>query len=145
VSYCNTSRRRVQTFNALVGVYLQSVPAELCGNLVVFPGSHTLVAEATRDASTMDLLRREGTSSSPLFYNRQLLMFSSGMAALHEKLPYLSQPLQITADAGDVLVAHSSLPHSVAPNVSSCIRYALYFRVNSTSRCCAAAAAAARD
>ena len=60
-SYCNTLGRRVQTFNALVGVYLQAVPEEFCGNLVVFPGSHMLVAEATRDASTMELLRREGT------------------------------------------------------------------------------------
>jgi ectoine hydroxylase-related dioxygenase (phytanoyl-CoA dioxygenase family) len=106
----------VQTFNALVGVYLQAVPEEFCGNLVVFPGSHALVAEATRDAATMELIRREG------------------MPALHEKLPTISKPLQIIADAGDVIVAHSSLPHSVAPNVSSAIRYALYFRVNSTSR-----------
>jgi hypothetical protein len=56
------------------------------------------------------------------------------MPALHEKLPIISKPLQIIAHAGDVLVAHSSLPHSVAPNVSCSVRYALYFRVNSTSR-----------
>jgi hypothetical protein len=59
----------------------------------------------------------------------------AGMPALHEKLPIVSKPLQIIAEAGDVLVAHSSLPHSVAPNISSSIRYALYFRVNSSSRC----------
>jgi ectoine hydroxylase-related dioxygenase (phytanoyl-CoA dioxygenase family) len=56
------------------------------------------------------------------------------MPALHEKLPVVSKPVQVLAEAGDVLVAHSSLPHSVAPNVSSSIRYALYFRVNSTNR-----------
>ncbi len=56
------------------------------------------------------------------------------MPALHEKLPVISKPLQIIAQAGDVLLAHSSLPHSVAPNTSSAVRYALYFRVNSTSR-----------
>jgi hypothetical protein len=43
------------------------------------------------------------------------------MPALHEKLPVISKPLQILAEAGDVLVVHSSLPHSVAPNVSSSI------------------------
>jgi hypothetical protein len=74
----DTMRRRVQTFNALVGVYLQDVPQEFCGNLVVFPGSHTLVAEATRDARTMELLRREGSppeytssSSSPSSFARR--------------------------------------------------------------------------
>ncbi len=124
----------MQTFNALVGVYLQAVPEEFCGNLVVFPGSHILVAEATRDASTMELLRREGTPA-PNVATAVCLTSPSGMPALHEKLPTISRPLQIVADVGDVLVAHSSLPHSVAPNVSSAIRYALYFRVNSVSRC----------
>ena len=94
---------RVQTFNALVGVYLQQVPEEFCGNLVVFPGSHSLVAQAASDGHTMDLLRREG------------------MPALRELV--ISKPLQIVAEAGDVLVAHSSLPHSVAPNCSSSIRW----------------------
>jgi hypothetical protein len=124
----------VQTFNALVGVYLQAVPEEFCGNLVVFPGSHSLVADATRQPSTMDLLRREGTFSLRHHF-AHAAHTPAGMAALHEKLPIISKPLQIIAEAGDVLVAHSSLPHSVAPNISSAIRYALYFRVNSSSRC----------
>lgn len=115
---------------------MQAVPEEFCGNLVVFPGSHTLVAEATRDPSTMDLLRREGTFFGVI---RSRCLHAphtrAGMPALHDKLPVVSKPLQIIAEAGDVLVAHSSLPHSVAPNVSSSIRYALYFRVNSSSRC----------
>ena len=126
----------MQTFNALVGVYLQAVPEEFCGNLVVFPGSHTLVAEATRDPSTMDLLRREGTFFVDITSRCSHAPHTrAGMLALHDKLPVVSKPLQIIAEAGDVLVAHSSLPHSVAPNVSSSIRYALYFRVNSSSRC----------
>lgn len=115
---------------------MQAVPEEFCGNLVVFPGSHTLVAEATRDPSTMDLLRREGTFFVCVRSRRLHAPHTRlGMPALHDKLPVVSKPLQIIAEAGDVLVAHSSLPHSVAPNVSSSIRYALYFRVNSSSRC----------
>jgi hypothetical protein len=43
------------------------------------------------------------------------------------------QPEHITGKAGDVVLLHYQTAHSVAPNSSSQIRYATYFRLYSTS------------
>jgi len=50
-----------------------------------------------------------------------------------DKLPgiYLPPPLQIRANAGDIIIAHYLLAHTIAPNCSGNIRYQVYFRVKS--------------
>ncbi len=51
-----------------------------------------------------------------------------GLEAL-PRLP-LAPPQQVLAEPGDVILAHYMLAHSIAPNTSPNIRYAVYFRVN---------------
>jgi len=46
----------------------------------------------------------------------------------------LPEPYQIRVRPGDVVLAHHGMPHTVAPNHSPDIRYALYFRVHSKQR-----------
>ncbi len=43
----------------------------------------------------------------------------------------LGSPIQIQAKAGDVVLCHYQLAHTIAPNVSPNIRYAIYFRLHS--------------
>jgi hypothetical protein len=49
-----------------------------------------------------------------------------------EGLPYLpiSKPHQICAKAGDVILCHYQLAHTISPNTSPNIRYCVYFRLN---------------
>jgi hypothetical protein len=41
----------------------------------------------------------------------------------------LDNPTELIAGAGDVVLSHYELPHSVAPNLSPNIRYAVYYRL----------------
>jgi len=38
-------------------------------------------------------------------------------------------PLQVTGRAGDVALVHYQLAHSVGPNISPNVRYAIFFRL----------------
>jgi hypothetical protein len=92
-------------FTCLAVFYLADVPAPYSGNFTVWPKSHRFF---------------EG-------YFRQ-----NGHQMLAEGMPRVDLPepaLQITARAGDVVLAHHQLVHTAAPNASSNVRYAAIFRV----------------
>lgn len=105
---------RLDTFTALVGVCLQDVTRDLQGNFIAYPGSHWLIQEHFRRQGTAEVEQR-------------------GEAALPKSLP-LAEARQVHIRAGDVMVAHYNLAHSVAPNTSPHIRYMVYFRVHSRLR-----------
>ena len=41
----------------------------------------------------------------------------------------MPQPLQITGEAGDIVLCHYQLAHGVGPNISPFTRYAIFFRL----------------
>jgi tetratricopeptide (TPR) repeat protein len=98
---------QIRNFTCLVGVLLNDLPSEMCGNLAVFPRSHILLQDYFRTHGFDKV--KDGLDSFP-------------------RLP-LSKPVQITGNAGDVVICHYQLAHTIAPNVSPNIRYACYFRV----------------
>jgi tetratricopeptide (TPR) repeat protein len=100
---------QIKNFTCLVGIYLTDVSQEFSGNLVVYPRSHHVLEKYFRE-NGFEIARENGL----------------------EKLPYLpiSSPVQILAKAGDIVLAHYQLAHSIAPNTSPHVRYAVYFRVN---------------
>lgn len=104
--------RGIRHFTCLVGVYLEDVTIDFAGNLVVYPGGHALVEDHFREAGIEGVAER-GNAAFP-------------------QLP-LPPPVQLAARAGDVVVAHYCLPHSIAPNTSDRIRYAVYFRASSVA------------
>lgn len=94
----------IGNFTALLAVFLSDVPEPFAGNFTVWPGSHLQHAEYFKEHGPESLL--------------------NGMPAVQ-----LPEPLQITAKAGDIVLAHYLLAHSVAPNVSPHVRYAVFFRL----------------
>jgi len=96
-------------FSLLVGVVLNPWKEKMVGNFVVFPGKHheiarNLSAEGGEEALRMALSKSPG--------------------------PDLDiQPVQIIAEPGDIILAHSLLPHLPGPNHGHDIRYAVYFRI----------------
>lgn len=95
---------KILNFTALVGVFLSDVPAEYAGNLTVWPGTHRLYEEYFRERGPQALL--EGMPDVPL-----------------------PDPVQVTARAGDAVLAHYQLAHGIAGNASPHIRYAVFFRL----------------
>ena len=105
-------RGTLGNFTCLVGVALRDVPAPMSGNLMCYPGSHrVLEAWFNQDPGALEAVADQGEAALPRF------------------LPF-EQPVQVCMKAGDVVVAHYQLAHSVAPNTSPDIRYVVYFRVH---------------
>jgi ectoine hydroxylase-related dioxygenase (phytanoyl-CoA dioxygenase family) len=98
-------RGQVHNFSILLGVLLTDLPEEKSGNLMVYPGGHRVV-EAHCKRTTVDCFLCDGLH---------------GLS--------LPQSVQITGKAGDIVLAHYNMPHSVAPNLSPHIRHCIYFRV----------------
>lgn len=94
----------IQNFTMLAGVLLSDLPNENAGNFTVWPGSHHLYEEYFKE---------------------------HGPESLLEGLPPvdLPEPVQVTGEAGDLILCHYLLGHGIAPNVSSNIRYATFFRL----------------
>ena len=95
----------VAHFNLLAAVFLSDVPAPFCGNFAVWPGTHRKFEKHFQE---------------------------NDPAKLAQGLPKIDmpEPTQVMAQAGDVVLAHYLLAHSVAPNISPNIRYAVFFRVH---------------
>lgn len=93
------------SFTMLLAVFLSDLPAPNAGNFTVWPGSHRVCA---------DYLREHGPEA-----------LIPGMPPLD-----LPEPEQIMAQAGDIALCHYLLAHSVAPNVSPHVRYAIFFRLH---------------
>ena len=94
----------IANFTALIGVFLSDVPTDYAGNFTVWPGSHHL---------NEDYFRREGPEA-----------LLNGMPKVD-----LPAPVQVTAQAGDAVLAHYALSHGIAGNASPYIRYAIFFRL----------------
>jgi hypothetical protein len=75
----------------------------------VYPRSHRVMERYFRE-NGFDAVRTGGLEALP-------------------RLP-LARPIQVCAEPGDVVLAHYLLAHSIAPNTSPNIRYAVYFRVS---------------
>jgi hypothetical protein len=95
----------IQNFTALAGVFLSDVMAPDSGNFTVWPGSHVLYEEYFRKHGPQALLE--------------------GMPAVE-----LPEPQQVTARAGDAVLAHYQLGHGIAGNASPHVRYAIFFRLS---------------
>lgn len=100
-------------FSVLVGVFLSDVAERQSGNFVVFPSGHGVVQEYARDHRD-GWFDDEGYGPPPM-----------GLPPLA-----LEGPTEVIARAGDVVLTHYELPHSVAPNLSPNIRYAVYYRLS---------------
>lgn len=103
---------KVFPFSVLVGIYLSDLMAPDSGNFVVWPGSHRAIESHVR-AHPEGWFDAEGFGPAP-----------EGLPALE-----LGEPVQVVLRAGDVVLAHYQLAHSVAPNHSPHIRYAVYYRL----------------
>jgi hypothetical protein len=97
---------RPSTFTMLAGIFLTDQSRENAGNLWVWPGSHR---------QTASYLRQHGPDT------------------LVSCVPYppvaLGTPRQVTAQPGDLLLAHYLLGHNIGGNVSDTVREALYYRL----------------
>ena len=93
-----------------MGVVLQDITTPFSGNLVVYPGSHAMIAENLRQhPETLTRMEQEGDKALPK------LVFPPAR--------------QVTARAGDITICHYGLAHSISPNSSPDIRYVVYFRL----------------
>lgn len=104
----------VGNFTALVGVCLQDCMDDLMGNFCVFPGEHHRIAEFFQQPGAIDDVERRGDP-----------------AIRKVKLRREAQPTMLRA--GDVVIAHYCLPHTIAPNTSAEIRYMIFFRFNAAA------------
>ena len=93
----------LNNFTAVVGIQLSDMSRPGMGNLSVWPGSHRKAAAHLRDA---------------------------GPQSLYMGIPKIDygEPIQITANAGDMIIMHYLLVHGVTHNHAPHTRYALYYR-----------------
>jgi Phytanoyl-CoA dioxygenase (PhyH) len=95
---------QIYSFTALIGVYLSDIPHEFMGNLSIWPGTHHRYEQYFREQGPQSLL--------------------NGMPSIA-----MPDPIQLTGQAGDAIIAHYELAHGIAANVSPFTRYAIYFRL----------------
>ena len=95
----------IGNFTALVGVFLSDVPAPWMGNFTYWPGTHLQYQEYFREHSPQSLL--------------------NGMPPVT-----LPEPVQFTGEAGDAALVHYQIGHGIAGNISSNVRYAIFFRLH---------------
>ncbi len=96
----------LNSFSALVGVFLSDVAGVNAGNFTVWPGSHIQMQDYFRQHG-LETITREN------------------------KIPRIekNEAHQIRATAGDAVIAHYQLLHGVAENHAAWPRYATFFRV----------------
>lgn len=98
----------VRSFTLLLGILLSDVPAPLSGNFTAWPGTHRSLERYFRDHGVDTL---EGGE-----------VMSLGL-----RLP---KPVPVTGRAGDIVLAHYQVAHTVSPNLSGDIRYMCFFRLS---------------
>jgi hypothetical protein len=103
----------IRNFTLLVGVYLSAAPADFCGNIAVFPGSHRQLEAHFRVEDPLVRLVDDEKPSCARNFNR---------------------PHQLHVQPGDVLLSHYQTAHTVAPNYGPNVRYAVYFRLTHSMR-----------
>jgi hypothetical protein len=95
----------IYSFTMLLGIMLSDLDRPFAGNLAVWPGTHRIYESYFREKGPQSLL--------------------DGMPAVE-----LPQPVQLTGQAGDIVLCHYELAHGVTANVSPHVRYAIYFRLH---------------
>lgn len=105
-------KNRANGFSLLMGVCISPWSAPFCGNFTVFPGTHYEIANALKSMGEDNFF-----------------------AAYANPRPEVAAPArQIVAQPGDIVLAHSLLPHRAGPNFSCNIRYACFFRLTRKNR-----------
>jgi hypothetical protein len=92
-------------FTGLAVVLLSQLTGDYGGNFTVWPGSHTFFENHFKE------------------HGHEIL--GEGMP----KVDLPNEPVQITGEPGDAILAHHQIVHTAAPNASSHIRYATIFRL----------------
>jgi Phytanoyl-CoA dioxygenase (PhyH) len=103
---------RPHSFTMLAGIYLVDESAPDSGNLWVWPGSHLAHERLFREQGPTALLATSGHPSS--------------LAAP----PEYSEPVQVLANRGDLLLAHFLLGHNIGGNTSNRTRRIAYYRLS---------------
>ena len=103
---------RPDSFTMLAGIYLVDESAPDSGNLWVWPGSH-LVHER--------MFGEQGPKA---------LLATSGHTHSLAVPPHYSEPLQVLANRGDLLLAHFLLGHNSGGNTSNRTRRIIYYRLS---------------
>ena len=98
----------VLRFSLLAQMPLSDVTGPESGNFTVWPGTHRLYEAYFREHGPMSLAK--------------------GMPPVD-----LPEPVQLTVNAGDLVLAHYQVGHGFTPNQSPNIRYAVFFRLFHTS------------
>jgi phytanoyl-CoA dioxygenase PhyH len=91
-------------FTAVVGVQLSDLPATGMGNIAIWPGTHLRCAQYFRE---------------------------HGETSLYQGMPpiELAEPIQLTCNAGDIVLMHYLLLHGITTNHSPHVRYTAYYRI----------------
>jgi len=95
-----------RAFTCFAIIYLADVPEPYSGNFTVWPGSHHVY---------QDFFKREGIEI---------------LADGQPRIPQPEDPVMITGEAGDLIIAHHQVYHCAAPNASPNIRYATIARLH---------------
>lgn len=106
----------IHNFSALVGILLSDLEYPMAGELCAYPGSHTALSNLfSTDVKALETVRKGGTQKLPTGEQTDAL---------------LQRPVSsVLGKAGDVVIANYMTAHLIAPNLSSDIRYCVYFRV----------------
>jgi ectoine hydroxylase-related dioxygenase (phytanoyl-CoA dioxygenase family) len=134
----------------LLGVSLSDATEEFCGNLLVWPGSHSLLHKCT----TNDNGALDNQKILNLCRTHRFSDFSDARSLTHNNsyenkidydldkthnneplLPSLGYPLQLPTNIGDIVMLHPDLAHAGGPNYSTEIRKMVYFRLRIKSAC----------
>jgi hypothetical protein len=102
---------RILNFTMLACVLLSDLNEQYAGNFAVWPGTHRRIAAYLKEHGPESLLECKGLP--PI------------------ELP---APVQITGQAGDLVLAHYLLAHTAAPNLSAHVRYAIFYRLTPNDR-----------
>lgn len=107
--------RPPDTFTLLAGFFLADVAETAAGNFCVWPGSHELAAEMLRNRAA----RARFAEGDGAALNRAFDELAVG------------EPLQVLAEAGDVILCHSLLLHGTAWNEGAQVRPMMFVRFRS--------------
>jgi hypothetical protein len=113
--------RAVMEMNILWGTYINALPEGDMGNLLVYPGTHHLLAHVMRHRGGHWMYDGRCQAKPPQS-ERPSLAYPS----LCEQTPF-----QLCVEAGDVLLAHPWLAHGIGRNTSDQHRLAAYCRLSS--------------
>jgi hypothetical protein len=100
-----TEAGTIDSFTALIGVFLNDLPRGGAGNFVVWPGTHRLHEAYFKEHGPLSLL--------------------NGMPPIA-----LPEPVELTGNAGDIVIAHYLTAHAGSENTSPHIRYGIFFRLS---------------